>query len=157
MENELSFFIILLVIIYMVYDQENRSVVGIMLFMMLIFFYGYLWKQMYDVYPTKNYKSIVYKNKMLWINTEMLDVKSVEHKKWAQYVLMDNAPNKLGIYVDREFVNKLFVLKQLETFKILFGYNCPIIYFKYTPNKIVKEFLHTKGVEIIRFSFRYTI
>ena len=58
--------------------------------------------------------------------------------------------------MDKEVVNKLYVLKQLETFKIMFGYNCPIIYFKKSPNKIVKDF-EKKGVNIIRFSFRYTI
>lgn len=157
MENELSYFIILLIIIYIVYDAENRGVVSIILISLMILFYGYLWYQEYDVYVVQDYESRVYKNRMLWINTEMLDVTDPIHKRWCNYVMMDCAPNKLGVYVDKEVVNKLYVLKQLETFKIMFGYNCPIIYFKKSPNKIVKDFLRKKGVSIVRFSFRYTI
>tara|TARA_Y100001980_G_C14555788_1_gene345214 strand:- start:7581 stop:8006 length:426 start_codon:yes stop_codon:yes gene_type:complete len=141
----------------MVYDSNNRGVIGIVLFMMLVYYYGYVWWQVYNVYSTKNYQNINYKNRMLWINTEMLDVMNPYDKKWSKHVLIDSAPNKLGIYVDKEIVNKKFVLKQLETFKILFGYNSPIIYFKHTPNNIVKDFCKKKGVEIINFSFRHTL
>ena len=153
----ISCFIIILLVIYMIYDQDNRGVVGIILFMLLIFYYCYLWGQIYNVYSTGDYKNINYKYKMLWINTDMLDVTNPLDKEWANYVLMDSAPNKLGIYIEREFVNKIFVLKQFETFKILFGYNCPIIYFKYTPTKIVKDFCNKKGVQIINYSFRNTL
>jgi hypothetical protein len=157
MENVLSYFIILLILIYILYDENNRGVVGILLISLIIVFYGYIWHQKYDVYPTQGYETKNYKNRMLWINTDKLDVTSSFHKKWGNYIMMDCAPNKLGIYVDKEVINKIFVLKQLETFKIMFGYNCPIIYFKITPNKIVMDFLRKKGVEIVRFSFRYTL
>ena len=157
MENMISYMIIILLIVYMVYDEQNRGVIGIMFFMLLVIFYGYLWGQMYNVQVTQDYKNISYKNKMLWINTDMLDVTNRFDKEWANYVMMDCAPNKLGIYVERQFINKLFVLKQLETFKIMFGYNCPIIYFKHKPNMIIKNFLKKKGVEIINFSFRNTL
>ena len=141
----------------MVYDNSNRGVVAILLFSLIILFYGYLWHQQYNVYAIQDYKNNNYKNMMLWINTNKLDVTNSFDRKWAHYVMMDCAPNKLCIYVDNDVVNKLFILKQLETFKIMFGYNCPIIYFKYSPNKMVKNFLNKKGVHIVNFSFRYTI
>ena len=142
---------------YIIYDKNNRGVVGIILFSYIIFFYMYMWNQEYDVYPIQDYKNKNYSNKMLWINTDVMDVMNPFHKKWANYVMMDCAPNKLGIYLDKEFINKLVILKQLETFKIMFGYNCPIIYLKTYPNKIVRDFLSKKGVSMVRFSFRHTI
>ena len=89
MENELSYFIILLIIIYIVYDENNRGVVSIILISLMILFYGYLWYQEYDVYVVHDYESRVYKNRMLWINTEMLDVTDPIHKRWCNYVMMD--------------------------------------------------------------------
>ena len=69
----------------------------------------------------------------------------------------ETAPNKLGIYVDKKHANKLHTLKQMEVFKILFGYNCPDIYFKYSPNKIVRKFCDSKEVNINNVSLRYTV
>ena len=143
-------------IAYMVYDEKNRGVVGIILCGLLLFYYGYCWGQMYNVYPNPDYKSIKYRNRVLWINTDMLDVMNENHKEWCQYVMMECAPNKLGIYVEKQFINKLFVLKQFEIFKIMFGYNCPYIYFQHTPNEIIKNFCKSKGVEIVYHSLRYT-
>ena len=157
MGDVLSCMIILLAILYMLYDDENRAVIGIMLGVLLIFYYGYIWGQIYNVYVMDDYKNIRYTNKMLWINTNKLDVTNPRHRNWANYILMDCAPNKLGIYIEEENVSKLFVLKQLETFKIMFGYNSPIIYFKYRQNQIVKQFCNAKDVKIVNFSFRHTI
>ena len=156
MENILSSLIIIMFIVYMVYDEKNRGVVGITLCGLLLFYYGYCWGQMYNVYPNSDYKSIKYRNRVLWINTDMLDVMNENHKMWCQYVMMECAPNKLGIYVEKQFINKLFVLKQFEIFKIMFGYNCPYIYFQHTPNEIIKNFCKSKGVEIVYHSLRYT-
>jgi hypothetical protein len=141
----------------MVYDDDNRAVIGVMLGVMLIFYYGYIWGQIYNVYATRDYKNVKYTNRMLWINTNLLDVTNIEHRNWANYVLIDCAPNKLGIYIEEEQVSKLFVLKQLETFKIMFGYNCPIIYFKYRQNQIIRNFCGMKGVKVINYSLRHNI
>ena len=149
--------IIFFMILYMVYDNENRAVCGVIITTLLIFYYGYLWGQIYNVYAIRDYKNKNYKHKMLWINTEMLDVTNSYDKEWCDYVLIDNAPNKLGIYIEEKNVSKLFVLKQLETFKIMFGYNSPIIYFKYSPNRIIELFCNKKGVSIINYSFRRNI
>jgi hypothetical protein len=157
MENIISCIIIFIILLYMMYDNKNRGVIGIVLFMSLSFYYGYVWWQMYDVHSVQDYKNVNYKTKMLWINTDMLDVMNPFDKEWSKHVLLDSAPNKLGIYIDKKTINKKFVLKQLETFKIMFGYNSPIIYFKHKQNELVRDFCKRKGVEIINFSFRHTI
>ena len=100
MNNMISGLIIMMMIVYMVYDESNRGMMGVMLCGLLIFYYGYCWGEVYDVYPSANYRDVVYKNRVLWINTDMLDVMNEEHKKWCKYVMMDCAPNKLGIYVE---------------------------------------------------------
>ena len=150
----ISYLILILLLIYMFYDEKNRIVIGIIMVIWLIFYYGYLWGQIFNIYAVNDYKTKNYKNKMLWINTNMLDVTNIYHKQWANYVLIDSAPNKLGIYIEDSIVNKLFVLKQMETFKIMFGYNSPIIFFKHRPNNIIRTFCEQKGVQIVTFSFR---
>ena len=157
MINLLSYLIIVMILVYMYYEKEYRQVMGLMLVVYMYFYYVYVWYQVYDVSYDKDYENVKYMNRMLWINTDKLDVMNEEHKKWARHVMIDSAPNKLGIYIDKKHANKLYTLKQMEIFKILFGYNCPDIYYKYSPNKIVRKFCNSKEVNINNLSLRYTI
>ena len=126
------------------------SVITVM-FASLVF--GYMWRESYDVHPES--KNINYKNKVLWVNVDKIDVLNAKHNKWAKELLLNHAPNKLGIYSDKYNVTTLDILKYKETFYELFGYNTDHIMFKNAKlNNRAKKFCNDKNLKIKGISFR---
>ena len=158
LSNVLSYIIIIifLVIIYSASNSDDKICLGTLLVIYIYYYYFYLWSQMFNVYPSKNYKKLKkYKKKLLWINTSVIDVNNPHHKKWAQYILLDSAPNKLGIYISRKNPDKAFVSNQIETFKVMFNHKPSRIYFNKYYDSNVSEFCDKKKIKISTFPFRF--
>ena len=66
--NVLSYTIIIffLVVIYSTSNYDNKICLGTLLVIYIYYYYFYLWSQMFNVYPSKNYKKLKnYKKKAL--------------------------------------------------------------------------------------------
>lgn len=156
--NIISYIIIICLVIYMIYTKKNISEVCTFLVLLIFFYYFYIWKQKFNVYPSKNYKlKHNYKHKFLWINTNVININNTKHKDWCMYVLIDSAPNKLGIYIDHPNPEKVFVNRQIETFKIMFGYIPKDIYFTTFVNSSISSFCKLKNIKITYFPWRYIV
>ena len=157
--NLVSFIIIIcmLGVIYNYITFDVRIICGVCTIAFILFFYMYLWKQRINVYPVNNYKKIDYRHQVLWINTNMLNVNNMQHKKWCKHILIENAPNRLGIYIDKKNISTLYVLKQIEIFRLMFNYECSDIYFKYRVSNEIRRFCEKKNLNIKYYSIRYTL
>jgi hypothetical protein len=157
--NWISYIIITMMIIY-IYSTENSNqkiFACTLLLIFMFYYYVYLWSQMFNVYPSKQYKTQKkYKKKVLWINTNVLQIQNPKHKQWARHVLLDSAPNKLGIYIDHPSPDKVFVSRQIETFKIMFHHNPSRIYFSKSCDNEVSDFCRKKKMSLLHFPFRFT-
>ena len=112
-----------------------------------------IWREDYNVHPN-NIKQD-YNKKVLWINVDKLDINNEQHIEWSKKVLIKQAPNKLGIYSDKYNVTKLDILRYIETFYELFGYNSEYIYFENAKlNNKTKKFCKDKNLKINSISFR---
>lgn len=139
--------------------QKNNNMMMYLLVMVVVVYYVYyiyIWPQIFDVYPDVN-SNISYQNKLIWINTDRIDVMNEKDKEWCYKILITEAPNILGIYVDGENVNKQDVLRQIEIFNMMFKYHAKKIYFKFKPSKVVVDFCYSKNLEINEFNLRRTI
>ena len=156
--NILSYIIVIVLFITAIFYSKHRIEILVLLSMFVYFYYIYLWKQQYNVYPSKNYKKLKnYNKKVLWINTNVLNVNNPEHVKWCKYILIDSAPNKLGIYIDNPNPEKVFVNRQIEIFKIMFGFVPKNIYFTEPISSEISTFCKLKQLSITYLCLRYTI
>ena len=101
----------------------------------------------------KNKEQSSLKHKMLWINMKDFDVTNLQDKEYAKNILVNQAPNKLGCYVDEKDVNKKDVLKHIEIFNIMFQHLPKYIKFKYKVDPNVKEFCSQKKLKIVNHNF----
>ena len=121
------------------------------IFAILVFVY--VWREDYNVHPNKTDNS--YRNKVVWVNVDRVDILNKEHNIWAKNLLLKHAPNKLGIYSDKHNVTTLDILRYKETFYELFGYNADDIYFENAKlNSRAKQFCKDKNLKIKGISFR---
>tara|TARA_Y100001972_G_C7644797_1_gene323979 strand:- start:1355 stop:1843 length:489 start_codon:yes stop_codon:yes gene_type:complete len=160
MDRNLIFYYVILgmlsigsIISYYYKKYSLSYLLGIFVFLFFTLIFMYMWREDYNVHP--NNKDNNYRNKVLWINVDKLDVLNKGHNIWAKNLLIRHAPNKLGIYCDKYNVTTLDVLRYREIFYELFGYNTEDIYFKNAKltNK-VKNFCKDKNLRIQRISFR---
>ena len=159
MSNYISCMLIIIftICIYSVKDINNKIFISTLLVIYLFYYYIFLWSQTFNVYPSKMYKKKkVYRKKMLWINTNVINVNNPKHKQWANYIFTDSAPNKLGIYIDHPDPDKVFINRQIGIFKILFKHSPTRIYFTNSCNRQVSEFCQKKKINIHYFPFRFT-
>ena len=98
-----------------------------------------------------------YNNKLLWINTNVLNVNNPKHVEWCKHVFIDSAPNILGIYIDNPNPENVFVSRQIEIFKIMFKHDPKHIYFKFDVDNNIHKFCKQKNLSITNIAFRYTI
>ena len=157
--NWISYIIITMMIIsiYSTEDYNIKIFQCTLLLIYMFYYYFYLWSQSFNVYPSKMYKQKkTYKRKLLWINTHVVDVNNPYHKEWARYILIESAPNKLGIYIDHPNPDKVFINTQIQIFKIMFKHNPTRIYFKYSCNSEVADFCNKKHLSISYVPFRLT-
>lgn len=140
--------------------QKNSNMMMMYLIVIIVsiyyIYYIYIWPQIFNIYPGIS-SDISFQNKLIWINTDRIDVMSEKDKEWCYKILITDAPNVLGIYVDGENVNKQDVLRQIEIFNMMFKYHAKKIYFKFKPSQIVVDFCHSKNLDINEFNIRRTI
>ena len=160
MHNTFFYLLIALWIIFIIaafccgrYYSGSGLILFFFIFLFLLFFFS--WPECYDVRPTqRTYQD--YRNKVLWVNMDSLDVVNNDHTTWCKKLMIEGAPNKLGIYCDKYTVNKLDILRYKETFNEMFGYDAKHIYFANTKlSKELKRFCEDKNVKIKYASVRY--
>ena len=123
----------------------------IVLFSLLVFVY--LWREDYNVHPMQTDKN--YRNKVLWVNVDKIDILNDQHTNWAKQLLIKHAPNKLGIYSDKHNVTTLDILRYKETFYEVFGYDSEYIYFENAKlNNKTNQFCKDKNLRVNKISFR---
>ena len=59
--------------------------------------------------------------------------------------------------VDKKNISTLYVLKQIEIFRLMFNYECSDIYFKYRVSNEIRRFCEKKNLHIKYYSIRYTL
>lgn len=132
-----------------IYTYIIGAITAIFAFLVFV----YVWREDYNVHPMS--KNDNYKNKVLWINVDKIDVLNTSHNKWASNLLLKHAPNKLGIYSDKYNVTTLDILRYKETFYELFGYHAKDIMFKNSKlNRRTKKFCEEKNLKIKKISLR---
>ena len=126
---------------------------GLLSVIFAILMFVYVWREDYNVYPKD--KDSNYRNKVVWVNVDKLDIFNVEHNKWAKNLLLNQAPNKLGIYSNKYNVTTLDILRYKETFYEFFGYNSEYIYLENAKlNEKTKRFCKEKDLKVKKFSMR---
>ena len=137
--------------------KMSAIIISVSLTVILFIYFKSIWVQILDVGPEDERKS--YNNKMLWVNMDKIDVTNNKHKKWSNKILINEAPNKLGCYINMEpkEMTKENVLEHLEKFNMMFKHPVKEAYFKNKPNSVVKKFLNEKDVKIYTKTFRRTI
>jgi hypothetical protein len=137
--------------------KNGFLITSIMIMLCVYIYFKLVWVQIMDVRPED--ERIDYTNKMLWINMDYIDVTSDEHKKWSNNMLINQAPNKLGSYIDvlPKTFTKVDMLRHIETFNMMFKHPLKYVYFNNKPNVDVLRYCNEKGVKVIRNPFRRTI
>lgn len=153
--------LIILIAIYMcVKESKNKNseksvIYGTVTCVIMYLYFFVIWPQ--KIVTKKHQKSSL-KHKMLWINMKDLDVTNDEDIEWAKNILINQAPNKLGCYVDEKHSSKKDVLKHIEIFNMMFQHLPKYIKFKYKVEPNVKEFCNQKKLKIVNHNlFRRTI
>ena len=124
-------------------EIKKDILLNVIIVIIIVYIYNfYIWPQIFDVNPYQNYN--MYKNKLLWINTDKIDVMSEYHKNWCKEIMIEQAPNILACYVDNKYATKQDVLRQIEIFNMMFNFNTKLIYFKYKPSYEIVEFCNKK-------------
>ena len=156
--NILSYTIVIVLLLLIFYYDKYRVQLGMLFAGFIYFYYIHMWYQQFNVYPSINYKKLQnYNNKLLWINTNVLNVNNPKHVEWCKHVFIDSAPNILGIYIDNPNVENVFVSRQIEIFKIMFKHDPKHIYFKFDIDNNIRKFCKQKNLSITNIPFRYTI
>tara|TARA_B100001248_G_C27224459_1_gene381846 strand:+ start:248 stop:769 length:522 start_codon:yes stop_codon:yes gene_type:complete len=137
--------------------RNNFIIVSIILTIFVFIYLKTIWVQMLDVGPEDG--EVDYTNKVIWINMKKIDVTNERHKKWTKKMLINNAPNKLGSYIDMSPVNmtKGKLLEHIEKFNIMFKHPLKYMYFSKKPSHNIVKFLKEKQIKIVRKTFRRTI
>ena len=78
--------------------KNNSIIISVSLTVIFFIYFKSIWVQIFDVGPEDQRKS--YNNKMLWVNMDKLDVTSSVDKQWSNDILVNQAPNIIGCYVD---------------------------------------------------------
>ena len=128
-------------------------ILAALLILLTVLVFLVIWREDYNVHPGNSNQD--YRKKVLWINVDKLDILNPKHVEWSKDVLIKQTPNKLGIYSDKYNVTKLDVLRYIETFYEMFGYNSEYIYFENAKlNSNTKKFCKEKDLKIAPISFR---
>tara|TARA_B100000900_G_scaffold160948_1_gene136659 strand:+ start:742 stop:1155 length:414 start_codon:yes stop_codon:yes gene_type:complete len=135
--------------------MNNTQSIIIVLMIVYYVYTIYIWPQVFDIHP--NSKQISFNDKVVWINTDQIDVMNKMHKEWCHNILIKEAPNTLGIYIKHKEVLKQDVLRQIEIFNMMFKFHANIIYFEHNINKEIIEFCEKKKIKIVNFNLRRTI
>tara|TARA_B100000989_G_C19329310_1_gene380087 strand:- start:36 stop:557 length:522 start_codon:yes stop_codon:yes gene_type:complete len=137
---------------------RNNFIIVTIIVMIFVFIYiKTIWVQMLDVGPEDG--DVDYTNKVIWINMRKIDVTNNRHKKWSNNMLINNAPNKLGSYIDMSPKNMTRgkLLEHIEKFNIMFKHPLKYMYFRKKPSNQIVKFLKEKQITIVRKTFRRTI
>ena len=130
-------------------DTRESAVYTTVCIIMIYVYFFVIWPQKTINDKVDNLKNIKYKKRMLWINMKNLDVMNKNDKKWANNILINDGPNKLGCYIDNKNVNNREILRHIEIFNIMFEHLPKYIKFKYKIDKDTKEFCKKKNLKII--------
>ena len=137
-------------------DNHMTEIYGITCAIILYIYFFVLWPQ--KIISKGDNDKVSYKNMMLWINMKKLDVLNESDKKWAKNILINDAPNKLGCYIDNKNVNNKEILRHIEIFNMMFQHLPKYIKFKYKVDNNIKSFCKKKNLKIINKNlFRRTI
>ena len=124
--NGLIFLIMLLILFGFIYSYHhvNNNTINVFLGFFLIFliFYYFLfaWTEILNVNPNTKYKSL--KDKVLWINTDLINENDINHKQWCDNLLLNETPNQLGLYADNKYVSVNTLQSKLNKFDRLFSH-----------------------------------
>lgn len=149
-----NYLIILLFIIILYYKRHDKYEMGgiIILFLFyLYFYYFYYWPEIYNVTPLQQYE---YNNTMVWLNLNNVDVHNPKIQNWANRILVDNAPNILGLQVTKSNISKPELSVLLQRFEILFNHSPKYIYFDKNQGNYIKRFIKNKNIELVEYSIR---
>ena len=149
--NYLIILVFLTIIYYKRHDKYELGGVIILFMTYLYFYYYYYWPEKFNVTPTEDYN---YKEKLLWLNLENVDPHNYRSKEWANDILVNSAPNILGLYVHETNIPKHKLSVLIQKFEILFKHSPNYIYFENEQANYVHKFLDTKDIKHIKYTFR---
>lgn len=137
--------------------RNNLLASGVILMIFVFLYFKLVWVQVLDVGPED--KRVDYTKKMLWVNMDKLDVTSSVHKQWSNDILVNQAPNIIGCYVDvlPKKITKQDMLRHIETFDMMFKHPVKYMYINGKVSQDIIEFLREKDVKVVKNTFRRTI
>ncbi len=132
----------------------------------IIVLFAVTWPEM-EVDKTYDGKA---RKRVMWVNTDSLDVNNEHDRAWCNNLMMNKAPNKIGILIVKvqpnpesteQFVQdeKMRFLRAYEKFTILFGHPPRAVKWKDgKPSKDTKDFIKEKMVKLNKKNlFRRTV
>ena len=150
----LNYVIIILFLITIYIKREDKYEMGgilILFLFYLYFYYYYYWPESYKVTPLQQFD---YSNKMLWLDLSEVNVHETKNKRWANDILINDAPNIIGLHVTKKNISKPELSVLLQKFEVLFNHSPKYIYFDYNQANYVQKFLKSKDIKLIEYSFR---
>ena len=137
--------------------RNNLLASGVILMIFVFLYFKLVWVQILDVGPED--KRVDYTKKMLWVNMDKLDVTSSVDKQWSNDILVNQAPNIIGCYVDvlPKKITKQDMLRHIETFDMMFKHPVKYMYINGKVSQDIIEFLREKDVKVVKNTFRRTI
>ena len=145
--NELIYLILIILIIAILYSHNmNDYTITIFLTGVLIFYYLFFaWIEIENVQPNNKYKSL--KHKVLWINTDYINEYDQNHVNWCNDVLIEHAPNQLGLYINNKYTSLETFENKLNKFNTLFGYKPDKVRI-INSNKKIEAYTHKNNINI---------